>query len=206
MLTGTPCSQGWPGRASLRQLTWSRPPASAAPGRPAAQPTSGVSPPRRVAAMWCADRRGIHPNRWWTPRTAPLRVRAEHAHQLGTLLTIGGWPQPLGEVARREHVPVMECYSDGGLAKGGTVGLYSDGQPAGRGRVGVTQPMIFSGVETTDVCSDAATPSLTTTRRREGFRRARSAGCGSTSATTRRTPTTTTSPPRSATPSPWPVQ
>ena len=32
---------------------------------------------------WCADRRGIHPNRWWTPRTAPLRVRAEHAHQLG---------------------------------------------------------------------------------------------------------------------------
>jgi arylsulfatase len=49
-------------------------------------------------------------------------------------------------------------YDGGGLAKGGTVTLYVDGHKAGEGRVDGTQPMIFSGDETTDVGNDTATP------------------------------------------------
>jgi hypothetical protein len=36
-----------------------------------------------------------------------------------------------------------------GGAKGGDVTLYVDGRPVGTGRVGATQPMIFSADETT---------------------------------------------------------
>ena len=43
------------------------------------------------------------------------------------------------------------AYDGGGLAKGGDVTLYHDGQPAGAGRVGATQPLVFSADETTDV-------------------------------------------------------
>jgi arylsulfatase len=50
------------------------------------------------------------------------------------------------------------AYDGGGLAKGGTVTLFIDGEKVGQGRVGATQPMIFSGDETTDVGSDSATP------------------------------------------------
>jgi len=42
--------------------------------------------------------------------------------------------------------------------RGGTVTLYLDGKPVGEGRVDGTQPMIFSGDETTDVGADTATP------------------------------------------------
>ena len=58
-----------------------------------------------------------------------------------------------------DHQVRMEFdYDGGGLAKGGTVTLYIDGDPVGHGRVDATQPMIFSGDETTDVGSDSATP------------------------------------------------
>ncbi len=58
-----------------------------------------------------------------------------------------------------DHQVRMEFdYDGGGLAKGGTVTLYLDGDEVGQGRVDATQPMIFSGDETTDVGSDAATP------------------------------------------------
>ena len=58
-----------------------------------------------------------------------------------------------------EHQVRMEfAYDGGGLAKGGTATLYVDGAKAGEGRVAGTQPMIFSGDETTDVGSDTATP------------------------------------------------
>jgi arylsulfatase len=50
------------------------------------------------------------------------------------------------------------AYDGGGLAKGGTVTLYVDGEKAGEGRVAATQPMVFSADETTDVGSDSATP------------------------------------------------
>jgi len=50
------------------------------------------------------------------------------------------------------------AYDGGGLAKGGTVTLFIDGEQVGQGRVEATQPMLFSPDETTDVGSDSATP------------------------------------------------
>ncbi len=53
----------------------------------------------------------------------------------------------------------MEFAYDGdGLGKGGDVTLYHDGTAVGTGRVGATQPMIFSADETTDVGYEAGTP------------------------------------------------
>ena len=58
-----------------------------------------------------------------------------------------------------EHQVRMEfTYDGGGLAKGGTATLYVDGEKAGSGRIEATQPMLFSGDETTDVGNDSATP------------------------------------------------
>ena len=66
----------------------------------------------------------------------------------------GDQPIPAGE-----HQVRMEfAYDGGGLAKGGDVTLFIDGAKVGQGRVDATQPMIFSGDETTDVGSDSATP------------------------------------------------
>jgi arylsulfatase len=63
-------------------------------------------------------------------------------------------PIPLGT-----HQVRMEfVYDGGGLAKGGDVILYYDGNKVGTGRVAVTQPMIFSGDETTDIGYEAGTP------------------------------------------------
>jgi hypothetical protein len=58
-----------------------------------------------------------------------------------------------------EHQVRMEfTYDGGGLAKGGTATLFVDGSKVGEGRVGGTQPMIFSADETTDVGTDGGTP------------------------------------------------
>ena len=63
------------------------------------------------------------------------------------------------ELTPGDHQVRMEfAYDGGGLAKGGNVSLYVDGALVGRGRVDATQPMIFSGDETTDVGNDTATP------------------------------------------------
>jgi arylsulfatase len=43
------------------------------------------------------------------------------------------------------------AYDGGGLAKGGNVALYYDGQKVGDGRVERTEPMAFSCDETCDV-------------------------------------------------------
>jgi len=57
------------------------------------------------------------------------------------------------------HQVRMEfAYDGGGLAKGGNVTLYVDGDQAAEGRVEGTVPMIFSGDETADVGSDTASP------------------------------------------------
>jgi len=57
------------------------------------------------------------------------------------------------------HQVRMEfAYDGGGLAKGGTVTLYVDGDQVGEGRVEGTVPMIFSADETADVGSDTASP------------------------------------------------
>jgi hypothetical protein len=49
-------------------------------------------------------------------------------------------------------------YDGGGLAKGGDVTLYYDGTEVGRGRVGATQPLVFSADETTDIGYESGTP------------------------------------------------
>jgi hypothetical protein len=49
------------------------------------------------------------------------------------------------------------AYDGGGLAKGGNVTLYYDGTAVGTGRVGATQPMIFSADETTDIGYESGT-------------------------------------------------
>ena len=66
----------------------------------------------------------------------------------------GEEPIPAGE----HQVRAEFAYDGGGLGKGGTVSLYVDGAKVGEGRVDATQPMSFSGDETTDVGSDSTTP------------------------------------------------
>ena len=57
-----------------------------------------------------------------------------------------------------KHQVRMEfAYDGGGLAKGGDVTLYYDGTAVGTGRVGATQPMIFSADETTDIGYESGT-------------------------------------------------
>ena len=50
------------------------------------------------------------------------------------------------------------AYDGGGPGKGGTGTLYVDDKKVGEGRIGRTQPTIFSGDETADVGIDLATP------------------------------------------------
>jgi arylsulfatase A-like enzyme len=66
----------------------------------------------------------------------------------------GTLPIPAGT-----HQVRMEfAYDGGGLAKGGTVTLYVDGQQAGEGRVERTEPIVFSADETCDVGFEAGSP------------------------------------------------
>ena len=63
-------------------------------------------------------------------------------------------PIPAGK-----HQLRMEfAYDGGGLAKGGNVTLYYDGEAVGSGRVEQTQPMAFSADEACDVGSDTGSP------------------------------------------------
>jgi arylsulfatase len=70
------------------------------------------------------------------------------------------------EFATEAEVPIpagthqvrMEfAYDGGGLAKGGDVTLFYDGDAVGSGRVGATQAMIFSADETTDIGYESGT-------------------------------------------------
>ena len=55
------------------------------------------------------------------------------------------------------QVRVEFAYDGGGLAKGGDVTIYHDGEAVGSGRVGATQPMVFSADETTDIGYESGT-------------------------------------------------
>jgi arylsulfatase len=56
------------------------------------------------------------------------------------------------EIAAGQHQVRMEFdYDGGGLAKGGAVSLYLDGDKLGEGRVDATAAMIFSADDTLDV-------------------------------------------------------
>jgi arylsulfatase A-like enzyme len=58
-----------------------------------------------------------------------------------------------------KHQVRMEFeYDGGGLAKGGTVTLYLDGQEIGAGRVDQTEPFVFSADETCDVGDEFGSP------------------------------------------------
>jgi hypothetical protein len=63
------------------------------------------------------------------------------------------------QIPQGKHQVRMEfAYAGGGLAKGGTVTLYYDGQTVGQGSVAATQAMIFSADETTDIGYESGTP------------------------------------------------
>jgi arylsulfatase A-like enzyme len=59
--------------------------------------------------------------------------------------------------AGRHQVRMEFAYDGGGLAKGGDVTLYYDGDAVGAGRVDATQPMVFSADETTDIGQETGT-------------------------------------------------
>ena len=60
--------------------------------------------------------------------------------------------RPTTAIPAGSHQVRMEfAYDGGGLAKGGGVSLYYDGDQVGTGRVELTQPMVFSADETTDI-------------------------------------------------------
>jgi len=59
--------------------------------------------------------------------------------------------------AGHHQLRVEFAYDGGGLAKGGGVSLYCDGEQIGTGRVEMTQPMIFSADETTDIGYESGT-------------------------------------------------
>jgi arylsulfatase len=73
---------------------------------------------------------------------------------LRTFVTDAAQPLPAGE-----HQVRMEfAYAGGGLAKGGDVILYYDGQKAGEGKVGMTQPSWFSATEGLEIGHELGTP------------------------------------------------
>ena len=76
------------------------------------------------------------------------------------LLGINEFPTEATErIPQGKHQVRMEfAYDGGGLAKGGNVILYYDGRKVGSGRVKLTQPMVFSGDETTDIGYESGTP------------------------------------------------
>ena len=58
-----------------------------------------------------------------------------------------------------KHTLVFDfAYDGGGMAKGGAGTLKVDGKKVGQGRIGITQPTIFSADETADVGIDLGTP------------------------------------------------
>jgi len=63
------------------------------------------------------------------------------------------------KLAPGKHTLVFDfAYDGGGPAKGGKGTLLVDGEKAGEGRIGVTQPGLFSADETADVGIDLGTP------------------------------------------------
>ena len=63
-------------------------------------------------------------------------------------------PLPAG----KHQVRMEFAYDGGGLAKGGNVTLYYDGNAVGTGRVDITVPMGFSADEACDIGRDTGSP------------------------------------------------
>jgi arylsulfatase A-like enzyme len=73
---------------------------------------------------------------------------------LNRVKVAGADPVPAGN----HQVRVEFAYDGGGLAKGGDLSLYVDGDQVADGRLEASIPMIFSGDETCDVGQDSASP------------------------------------------------
>ena len=73
-------------------------------------------------------------------------------------------PVPSG----KHQVRMEFAYDGGGLAKGGTVSLFYDGEKVGEGRVERTIPFIFSADETVKVGCDSGTPVAPDYEQRDG--------------------------------------
>jgi arylsulfatase len=70
-------------------------------------------------------------------------------------------------LAPGEHQVRAEfAYAGGGLAKGGTVSLFYDGEKVGEGKIAVTEPMAFSATEGLEIGRELGTP--VTPRRKTG--------------------------------------
>lgn len=62
-------------------------------------------------------------------------------------------------VAAGSHQVRLEfTYDGGGHGRGGKATIFHDGIAVGEGRVGATQPMVFSADETTDIGCESGTP------------------------------------------------
>jgi arylsulfatase A-like enzyme len=72
---------------------------------------------------------------------------------VNVFLTDAEHPVPAGE----HQVRAEFAYDGGGLAKGGTVTLYYDGEKAGEGKIGLTQPMLFTATETAEIGRELGT-------------------------------------------------
>jgi arylsulfatase len=88
-----------------------------------------------------------------------LYAKAGNAKFVYNVLGIQQFPvEAESPIPTGSHQVRMEfAYDGGGLAKGGDVTLYYDGDPVGKGRVGATQAMIFSADETTDIGYESGT-------------------------------------------------
>ena len=73
---------------------------------------------------------------------------------LNRVKVAGTDPVPAGT----HQVRVEFAYDGGGLAKGGNLSLYVDGNQVATGRLEATVPMIYSGDETCDIGADSASP------------------------------------------------
>jgi arylsulfatase A-like enzyme len=83
--------------------------------------------------------------------------RAKFAYNLlgvQSFTTEASQPVPAG----KHQLRVEFAYDGGGYGKGGAVSLYYDGQRVGEGRVGATQPFIFSADEGLDIGRETGTP------------------------------------------------
>jgi hypothetical protein len=70
-----------------------------------------------------------------------------------TFTTEASQPIPAGQ----HQVRAEFAYDGGGLAKGGTVSLYYDGEKVGEGRAEATQPFVFSADEGLDIGRETGT-------------------------------------------------
>lgn len=90
----------------------------------------------------------------WSLATTDGRTRfVDNLLGIQTFTTEAAEPIPAGT----HQVRMEGAYDGGGFAKGGAVTLYYDGQQVGEGRVGDTQPFVFSADETLDIGRETGT-------------------------------------------------